>query len=238
MEQTINCIAVDDDAPALRVIEQYINKLPQLKLVAKFRNPLEATNWLKTNKADVLFLDIQMQQQSGLSMLQELPIKPLTIFTTAYSEFAADAFDLDAIDYLRKPFSFDRFNRAIDKATDYLTIVLRQDTTIQQDNTAEQEYIAIKTNGVLTKLYVRDILYVEGFQEYIKIHTVEKRHVVYERMKNMEKMLPAHLFMRVHKSYIVAVKQVTTLTGNLLKIAGQEIPVSRDLKDEVLKRIF
>lgn len=238
MEQTISCIAVDDDAPALRVIEQYISKLPQLKLSAKFRNPLEATEWLKTNKADILFLDIQMQQQSGLAMLKELTVKPLTIFTTAYSEFAADAFDLDAVDYLRKPFSFDRFSHAIEKAQDYISISNKKDTTIQPDAHSDDNYITVKTNGVLAKLYIKDIIYIEGFQEYIKIHTAEKRHVIYERMKNMEKMLPAALFMRVHKSYIVSVKQVNAITGNMLKIAGQEIPVSRDLKEEVLKRIF
>lgn len=238
MEPQITCIAVDDDAPALRVIEQYISKLPQLRLNAMFRNPVEATEWLKTNKADILFLDIQMQQQSGLAMLKALPVKPLTIFTTAYSEFAAEAFDLDAVDYLRKPFSFDRFTRAVDKGKDYLNIAQKRDTTIHSDAANEQEYITVKTNGVLSKLYVKDILYVEGFQEYIKIHTPEKRHVIYERMKNMEKMLPAALFMRVHKSYIVSVKQVNAITGNMLKIAGQEIPVSRDLKEEVLKRIF
>lgn len=238
MEQLIQCIAVDDDAPALRVIEQYVSRMPQLKLAAKFRSPMEAKQWLMHNKADVLFLDIQMQQQSGLAMLKELPIKPLTVFTTAYSEFAADAFDLDAVDYLRKPFSFERFCHAIDKANDYLSISNKKAATIQADTNSDDNYITVKTNGVLAKLYVKDIIYIEGFQEYIKIHTTEKRHVIYERMKNMEKLLPATLFMRVHKSYIVSVKQVNAITGNMLKIAGQEIPVSRDLKEEVLKRIF
>ena len=125
MEQTINCIAVDDDAPALRVIEQYINKLPQLKLVAKFRNPLEATDWLKTNKADILFLDIQMQQQSGLTMLKALPVKPLTIFTTAYSEFAADAFDLEAIGDVVAHIHMGE-QRVILEHSVYITLIRRQ----------------------------------------------------------------------------------------------------------------
>lgn len=237
MEQVIQCVAVDDDAPALRIIEQYISRMPQLKLVAKFRNPMSATEWLSYNKADILFLDIQMPQQSGLAMMQLLNPQPLTIFTTAYSEFAADAFDLDAIDYLRKPFSFDRFSHAIDKAKDYLTI-LDKKAPLPSETNLEEDYITIKTNGVIVKLFVKDILYVEGFQEYVKIYTSEKRHVIYERMKNMEKILPPSMFMRVHKSYIVSIKQANSINGNMLNINGQEIPVSRDLKEEVLKRIF
>lgn len=238
MEKLLTCVAVDDEAPALRIIEQYVSRLPQLKLVQQFRNPLVATEWLANNEADILFMDIQMPQQSGITMLQLLIKPPLTIFTTAYSEFAADAFDLDAIDYLRKPFSYERFCRSIDKARDHMNMRATKDNSALPENNVNEEYITIKADGVVVKLYLKDILYIEGFQEYLKIFTADRRYVIYERMKNMEKILPASLFMRVQKSYIVAIKQVKSITGNMLKINGQEIPVSRDLKEEVMKKIF
>lgn len=237
MEQVIRCIAVDDELPALRIIEQYALQCTGLQLVAKFRNPTEAAAWLETNPCDLVFLDIQMPQQSGLTLLQNLRATPVVVFTTAYSEFAADAFDLDAADYLRKPFSAERFNRAVDKAKDYLQLAGKNIEKAEYGNDAEG-FISIKADGRMVKVYFNEILYVEGFQEYIKIFTQKERFITYERMKNMEAMLPATQFMRVHKSYIVALKQVKAIAGNLLEVGENHIPVSRDLKEAVVKRVF
>ena len=235
MDEPIKCVAVDDEAPALRIIEQYISRQPRLMLAAQFRDPLKAAEYLNTNEVQILFLDIHMPQQTGIAMLQSLPNKPLTIFTTAYSEFAADAFDLDAIDYLRKPFSYERFSKAIDKATEYLYMNTVAAEPIQQTNT---DFITIKADGKIVKVFFNEILYVEGFQEYIKIFTANNRYITYERMKNMETMLPATQFMRIHKSYIVALSHVKSISGHLLQVAEHQIPVSRDLKELLMKRVF
>lgn len=237
MERVITCIAIDDEAPALRIVEQYVARVPNLVLKSQFRNSLQAVEWLQNNSVDVLLLDIQMPQQTGIEMLKLLAKKPLVIFTTAYSDFAADAFDLDAIDYLRKPFSFQRFNKAIDKAVDHLNMVSNIERDVMATNSAE-DFITIKANGALVKIYFNEIIYVQGFQEYIKIYTAKARYITYERMKNMEGILPEAQFMRVHKSYIVALKQVKAISGNMLEVAEQQIPVSRELKEQVIKRIF
>lgn len=237
MEQLIRCIAVDDELPALRIIEQYAKQYPALSLVAQFRNPLQAVKWFEENTADVLLLDIQMPQQTGIAMLQSLSAKPIVIFTTAYSEFAAEAYDLDAVDYLRKPFSFERFARAINKAKDYLQAAGKNIGKAEFSNEAGG-FVSIKADGRIVKVFFNDILYVEGFQEYIKIFTSKERFITYERMKNMEALLPASQFMRVHKSYIVALKQIKAISGNLLEVGDNHIPVSRDLKELVVKRVF
>ncbi len=237
MEEPIKCVAVDDEAPALRIIEQYVSRIPSLVLAAQFRDPVKAALWLANNGAHILFLDIQMPQQSGIAMLQALPSKPLTIFTTAYSEFAADAFDLDAVDYLRKPFSFERFSKAIEKAKDYLQISSHAIASLQQSE-LDSDFITIKADGRIVKIYFPEILYVEGFQEYIKVYTTVGRYITYERMKNMEAILPASNFMRVHKSYIVALNHVKSISGHLLQIGEHQIPVSRELKEQVVKKVF
>jgi DNA-binding LytR/AlgR family response regulator len=234
--EKIKCIAIDDEAPALRVVEQYVNQMPLLTLAATFRNPFEAREWLKLNTCDILFLDIQMSQQNGIDFFKSLVTKPIVIFTTAYSEFAADAFDLDAADYLRKPFSYERFAKAIEKAKDYLQLPSQSVSELQLHDA--ENFISVKSNGRLTKIFFSEILYIEAFQEYIKIFTEKERHITYERMKNIEAILPAEKFMRVHRSYIVALSQVKSISGNMLEVAGQQIPVSREMKEKLVKKVF
>lgn len=236
---TITCIAADDEAPALAIIEQYISRMPELQLVKQFKSATAVNEWLKENTVDIMFLDIQMPRLSGLEVLKQLKKPPLTIFTTAYSEFAADAFDLDAIDYLRKPFSFERFSHAVDKAKEYINMKDKQEQENRSEADATDKYITIKSSGVIVKLFTKDILYLEAFHEYIKIFTATKRYVIYERMKNMEKILPADLFVRVHRSYIVNTGHVTSLSGNMICINEQEIPISRDIrKEDLIRKAF
>ena len=232
----ITCVAIDDEAPALRIIEQYIGHTKGLSLSGTFRNPVQAAEWLNANSCDILLLDIQMPQQNGLEFFAQLTTKPVVIFTTAYIEFAADAFDMDSADYLRKPFSFDRFLKSIDKARDY--VLARKQKPEPSDVKPADGFITVKANGRLMKIAFTDIQYIEAYQEYIKIYTPAGRIITYERMKNMEAALPAEMFMRVHRSYIVALSQVKTMTGNSIEVAGQQIPVSRELKDAVVKRVF
>jgi DNA-binding LytR/AlgR family response regulator len=236
MEKIITCVAVDDEEPALNLVEQFVSRTPALKLLAKFRNPLQAAEWLNLNKTDLLLLDIQMPQQSGIEMIQKLQHKPVVIFTTAFTDFAAEAFDLDAADYLRKPFSYDRFMKAVQKAKDYLSVSKKPadyDMAASPDN-----FITIKADGKILKILIDEIIYAEGYQEYIKLYTLQERYITYERMKNLEAMLPAEKFMRVHKSYIVALRFIKSIAGNLLDVEGHQIPVSRDVRAEILRRVF
>lgn len=235
--EKIKCVAIDDEAPALRIIEQYISRTKTLELSAKFRNPLEAAAWLKNNQCDLLFLDIQMPQQTGIDMLKGLTKKPIAIFTTAYAVFAADAFDLDAADYLRKPFSYDRFIKAVDKATDYLKIGLQKKSELV-DSSKTENSLSFKSDGKFVKVFFSEIIYIEAFQEYIKIFTDRGRFITYERMKNIEAILPSDKFMRVHRSYIIPLQRVKAVSGNLIEIDTHQIPVSRDSKDELLKKVF
>lgn len=235
METIAKCIAVDDEAPALKIIEQFVSQTPEIELAAVFRNPVMAAGWMAENRIDILFLDIQMPQQSGIEMLRELSYKPLVVFTTAFSEFAIDAFDLDAIDYLRKPFSYERFLKAVKKATEHIALI--KGASGKQDDTEPGEnYVVIKTDGKIIKVFFEEILYVEGFQEYIKIHTSKGRYITYQRMKNMDSVLPASMFMRVHRSYIVSLKHILSISGNMLDVEGHQIPVSKDMKEELIKR--
>lgn len=235
--EKIKCVAVDDEVPALRVIEQYVLRTEAIELCAKFRNPIEATVWIKSNSCDLLFLDIQMPQQTGLEMLRSLTKKPVTIFTTAYSDFAADAFDLDAADYLRKPFSYDRFTKAVNKASDYLKIDLQKKSELV-DYSKRETFLSFKSDGKFVKVFFSEIIYIEAFQEYIKIFTDRGRFITYERMKNIEAILPSDKFMRVHRSFIIPLQRVKAVSGNLIEIDTHQIPVSRDSKDELLKRVF
>lgn len=233
----IRCIAVDDENPALRVIDRYISRIDNITLFRKFSNPIDALDFIKSNPFHILFLDISMPQMSGLEMINKLNNPPIVIFTTAYSEFATDAFDLDAADYLLKPFSFDRFQKAINKAKDL--IQLKKIKTLNQiDDTSTTETLNIKCDGKLLKLSVNEIVYIQAYQEYITIFTTFNKYVIYERMKNIEKLLPNENFLRVHRSYIVHLGKIESFSGNILEVSGFEIPVSRSQKDEVLKRIL
>lgn len=235
--EKIRCIAVDDETPALRLIEQYTGRDGGLSLVAKFRNPVEAGAWLRNNHCHILFLDVSMPQQSGIGMLRALPRKPITIFTTAYSEFAAEAFDLDAVDYLRKPFSYERFMKAVEKATDYLQLEMQRKSEVMPAS-SHDNFLSIKSEGNFVKVYFSEIVYIEAFQEYVKIYTDTVRYITYERMKNLEAILPTSMFMRVHRSYIISLNKVKSLSGNLIDVGGAQIPVSKEIKADLIKRIF
>lgn len=237
MERKISCIAVDDESPALVLLEKFIKRFPELELLGTFKDPEKAFDFLKDNRVDLVFSDIQMPGQNGLTFVASLDPKPLVIFSTAFSEYASDAFDLDAIDYLRKPFSFERFHKAISKAKENLRLSdLSQNMSTMENHSPE--YLVIKSNQKLVKVFFEEILFVEAYQEYVKIITDDKRYITFDRLKNMELLLPSNQFLRVHRSYIVSKNKVKSVSGNLLEIRDHLIPVSRDLKDKVLKILF
>ncbi len=223
-----NVLLVDDEVLALDLLENFVLKIPAFNLIGKVSNPLQAMEIINSQKIDVLFLDIQMPMLSGINLLKSLQSKPKVVFTTAYNQYAIEAFDLNVVDYLLKPFSFERFLQAVNK-------INSQITTTQNNNNATE--ITIKTDGKFIKIATDSILFIEGMREYVKIQCIDKSYLVLERMKNMEQLLPKN-FIRCHKSFIVSKDKVNSLQGNLLELQGYKIPISRDKKEIILHEIF
>ena len=232
--KNLKILLVDDEYLALNLLEQFIAEIPDLEIVGKVKSPIQALDILQKEDIDILFLDIQMPVLSGTNLLKTLKNPPVTIFTTAYSEHAVEAFDLNAVDYLLKPFSFERFLQSVNKAKEFL--IKKQTPSVFE---AEKEFLTMKVDGKIEKIIIKDIVYVEGLKEYIKIITPTRQYVTLESMKNMEETLASHDFIRAHKSYIVSKKRVQSLEGNMLDLGAKiKIPISRERKEEVVKAIF
>ena len=232
----IKTLLVDDEYLALQLLEGFSNKVPELEIVDKVKSPMAALDILNQNTIDLLFLDIQMPTLSGNNLLKTLKNPPNVIFTTAYSEFAIEAFELNAVDYLLKPFSFERFLQAVNKAKEQ-HYFRQQDQTIILPNSSKA-FFSIKVDGKIVKVYFDDILYIEGLKEYVRLVCKETKLITLESLKNLEKILPSANFVRVHKSFIVAKNKVTSLEGNRLEVGNQKIPISRGKKDEIVDWIF
>lgn len=224
----MNCIAVDDEPLALDIIEAYVGKHPDLTLVARCNNAAEASEVLKTHKVDLMFLDINMPEISGLNFVKSLESKPLFMFTTAYPDHAVEGFELDAIDYLLKPISYERFEKGVDKAKEYFSIKQNADVA---ESDLENEFIFVKANQKLIKLAYNDIYYVEAFADYVKIFLADKKIVTLQTMKNMEKKLPAELFSRVHRSFIVNRNHVESFSSTLCEVNEVKIPIGKNYKE-------
>jgi DNA-binding LytR/AlgR family response regulator len=234
----IKILLVDDEFLALNLLEQYANQLPELEIVGKIKSPIQALDVLNREAIDILFLDIQMPVLSGTNLLKTLQRPPrATVFTTAYSEYAIEAFDLNVVDYLLKPFSFERFLQAVNKAKDLMDKKTHPSVKTVV-SASEASFFTFKVDGKIEKIFARDILYVEGLREYVRIVTSSRQYVTYESMKNMEEMLPSPDFLRVHKSYIVSKQKVNALDGNQLEIGKVKIPISREKKEEIVTAIF
>lgn len=235
----IQTLLVDDEYLALKLLEDYISKLPDFEIADMVKSPLKAIEILSNKRIDLLFLDIQMPSLSGTNLLKTLKHKPVTIFTTAYSEYALQAFDLDAVDYLLKPFSFERFLHAVNKAREQLLLNNTTEMTqIVSNNDDEKDFITVKSDGKFVRIKHNDILFIEGLKEYVKIVCNQGYFVTLESLKYLENKLPERKFLRVHKSFIASMKKINALNGNILEIEKHEIPISRDKKEEVMKLVF
>lgn len=208
----ISCLIVDDEQSAIDILRTFVEKTPFLSLMGSMTNPLEALSLLQSQSVDLLFLDIHMPQLSGLDLLRVLKVQTRVILTTAYSEFAVESFELDALDYLLKPIAFERFLKAAQKALNYSLEVSPR----WQSEEKTDDYIFVKTEskGKMTKIKFADILYVEGQKNYVSINTKEESIVTLLNIKDLEERLPARQFMRVHKSYIVSLDKIGAIDGN------------------------
>ncbi len=228
----INCIAIDDEPLALDIIKDYAQKIPFLDLKCCFDNALDSLNYLKDNTVDLLFLDIQMEELTGIQLLNVLKIKPLVIFTTAYDHYAIKGFELDAVDYLLKPISFERFLKAVDKAYEKLQFdkVLKNNNVNTNITNPQDEYFFVKTEFRMEKIKFSEILYIEGMGDYLRIVTNSKKIMTLQNFKTMEDMLPSRQFCRVHKSFIVALDKIESVERCRIKIGDRTLPISDTYK--------
>src|SRR5258705_3898849 len=230
----LRCIAVDDEPLALELLEDNISKVPYLNLVATCGNAMEAMKVLQEETVDLIFLDIQMPKLTGIQFIQSLSNRPMIILITAYEKFALEGFNLDVVDYLVKPVSFDRFVKACNKAWERYQLKTKPKEITAGES---QDYIFVNVDYSLLKVVIDDIMWIEGLKDYIKIHLKSSSRQVITRMtmKSIEELLPGNRFIRIHKSYIAAIAFITAVRKTTLMIGAEELPVSETYQDALMK---
>lgn len=231
--ETLRCIIVDDEPLAHSILEKFIIKLSSLELVHQCNNAFDAMSYLHQHKVDIMFLDINMPDFTGLEMLKTIQNPPQVILTTAYSEYAVESYEYNVVDYLLKPFSFDRFLKAVNKAS-----IKKENTQDSAEATeSKQEFIFLKADKATHKVLLSEILYVEACGNYMKIHLPKKKIMVYEKMHEIEEKLPNDDFIRVHKSFIVAFNKIEKIEGNRIFIQENKIPIGQTYKKDLDARV-
>lgn len=229
----LNCLIIDDEPVARKVLEEYVQDIEFLHLAGKAENPLKAASILDSETIHLIFLDINMPKISGIDFLKSTPNLPMVILTTAYAEFALESYELDVMDYLVKPISFERFYKSCLKAKDYYGYKNKESDAI----TVENDYFFIKTDGRMEKVFYKDLYYIEAMMNYIILHMETKKMIVYLTLKSILTQLPASIFLKVHKSYIVNTSRITIIEGNIIKMGNRQIPISQNSYEEVIKQI-
>lgn len=232
-KELLKCLIVDDEPIAIDGLAYYINKLDFIEVVKICSSAIEAEEILKTNKIDLMFLDINMPHLSGIEFLETLKNAPLTILTTAYSEYALDGYRLNVVDYLLKPIGFQRFFQAVSKAKD----IFRSQLLLQQSEQQLQSNLFVRQENNFTHISWEDILYIQGMQNYARLHFKDKTLTIHQTMISLEQMLPKNFFFRIHRSFIVNISHIDSVTGNRLFINGKELPVSVARRDELYTNI-
>jgi DNA-binding LytR/AlgR family response regulator len=228
----IRCLVIDDEPLAQRVIERYAENLSYLQIVKKCNTAIEAIEVLHHESIDLLFLDINMPKLTGIDFLRTLKNPPLVIITTAYAEYAIQGYELDVVDYLMKPFAFERFYKAVQKAEEILNVREIQHFENKELEKGEDDFIFVKSSKKTYKVNLSDILYIEALGDYVKIHTTDKMIVSYQSLKNIETLLPPKQFPRIHKSFIIALSRIDLIEGNQVKIRDRMLPVGTNFKNE------
>jgi DNA-binding LytR/AlgR family response regulator len=228
----LNCLIVDDEPVARKGLAEYVSEVDFLNLVGQCENALKANALMNETPVDLMFLDIQMPKLTGIDFLKTLKNPPMIIFTTAYAEYAIEGYTLDIIDYLLKPISFDRFLKSVQKAFEIHTL------KHQPTQARNADYFFVKSDSKFEKVRYDDVTYIEALQNYVIIHTTTKKLITYLTMTGLESQLPKEQFLKVHKSFIVSVPQIKAIDGNELLIGDARIPISRNLKDEVVNQII
>jgi two-component system, LytTR family, response regulator len=228
MSGKINCIIVEDEPLAMERVKTYVQRIPFLNLLATFDKTIDALAFLRTTPVDLLFLDINMDEFSGIQLLENTNITSQVIITTAYDEYALKGYELNVTDYLLKPYSFERFVQAVDRAQANLS---------KKETTGSRNYIFVKTEYRLEKLLLADLLYIEGMRDYRRIHTTSKRIMTLQTFKDFEQEIPPGILCRVHKSFMVALDKIDSVERDRIKIRDTMIPISETYRKQFFELI-
>ncbi len=223
----IRCLAVDDEPLAIEKIKGYIERVDTLELTGSFNNAIDALTFINNHKVDVVFLDVQMEELTGIQMLEALDEKPVIILTTAYDKYSIKGYDLNVTDYLLKPFSFQRFMQAVGKAYDALSVRSRQKGQLisSEDNVPQSGYLFVRTEGKMIKINYKDILYIEGMRDYVRIQTADQRIMSLQSLSKLVDILPERCFVRIHRSYIVAIDKIEAIQRKSVVVNGTTLPI-------------
>ena len=232
----IKCLVIDDEQPAKDIIQKYIAGVESLELAGSCNNAVEALSFLQSNTVDLLFLDIQMPHILGTNFIRTLKNPPKVIFITAYRKYAVEGFELDAVDFLMKPISFDRFLKAVNKVLELnLQKNIKEADKPDDAKEAAQPFLYFRSDRKMVKVLFNDILYIEGLRDYIRIYTTTKTIVTKHQLASLQEMLPADAFLRIHRSYIISVSKIDSYDADIIEIAKKELPIGRLFKHDVNK---
>lgn len=233
----INCVIIDDEPLAREGIANYVREIDFLQLTATCKNPVELMKLLDEHTIDLIFLDIQMPKMNGIDFLKIVQKPPMVIITTAFPTYALEGFQLNVLDYLLKPITFDRFFKSVNKAKDYYHLITKPATPDTSQTEKHADYFFIKSGSKYEKICFDDILYVEAMQNYITIYTRKGKYVTLLYLKNLEQNLDPKAFIRVHKSYIVSISKIEGIEGNEIFIQSHRIPISRNYHEQVIEQV-
>lgn len=233
----MRCIIIDDEPLARELLESYVKRIEELELLKNCANALEAFSQLQESSVDLLFLDIEMPQITGIELLRSLKKRPAVILTTAYRGYAFEAYDLDVVDYMLKPVSFDRFLRGIGKIKQLKQYSGNSQVAMPDGDCFDDAYLYLKENREMVKVFLKDILFIESMRDYVRIKTVLRQIVTYQKISYLEQKLPQNKFIRIHRSYIVALDQVSSFSPSNVSINTIDIPIGRNYKNVALKQL-
>ena len=231
----IKCIIIDDEPLAIEVIKRHLEEFQNIDLLATFNTPIAALQTIETNEIDVIFLDINMPKMSGLEFLKTLTNKPHIVITTAYREFAVESFDLDVLDYLVKPIPFGRFLKSINKVQARINLEKEKQSDIV---IKEEPFIFLKVDKKMMKIKLNDILYIESLKDYLKVFTVAENYLVHKSMTSISEELPSDNFLRIHRSFTIAINKISSVEGNSIEIDKKRIPIGRNYLAQAKQKIF
>jgi DNA-binding LytR/AlgR family response regulator len=230
----MKCIIVDDEPLAIEIVESYVSRIDQLQLAGTFRNAIAAFTFLQQNPVELIFLDIQMPKLSGIEFLKTLKSPPKVIFTTAFRDYALDGFELEVVDYLLKPISFERFLKAVAKAMHKDAV--QPLPTKPQDPNADN-YVFFKVDKKMVKTNMKDILYIESIKDYVKVRTTEKEIITQQKISYLEESLPKDQFLRIHRSFIINRERIDAFSATDVEIGKHHVPIGRNYKNDVIKAL-
>jgi len=231
------CLIVDDEPLARELIRGHVEKLENFEIVAECSDAMKALQVLREKQIDLMFMDIQMPQITGIEFLKTLKHQPKVIITTAYREYALEGFELDVVDYLLKPITFERFLKSVNKYYQMIQDDVQVVSNTVADKMQDDSFIYIKENKKVVKVYLSEIKYIEGLSEYVQIYTDKRKIITKKSMTQMEEKLTSERFLRIHKSYIVSISKIEAFTANTIEIQGKELPIGRSFKNGVISAL-